>query len=375
MYLLLTALLLLSTASLEEARRLAGDKRYDSAMKMLTGLEQNPQVIVEQIRVALEGYAMCLGGELFAFRDLAPGEAIEQVRGAAGDYQMYPLNLEKLQKVQPEDPELLTWLGHLAYFQAHDCGSKEATDAQARSLYERALQRGAQSPQVRRNLALIYLKEKELNKAVPLFRATAASYADDPQFQYNFGYALFMSKDGKEALAHVEKAFRLYKDKKLVSEAALLAAIISWDGKDKEKALKMAAEADGNKSQNYYYVYTKLFGLYGAMGEWSRAEDVADRLFELDPKNPHLTQDVLAGYAATKRPRDIDAFFIRQLEKQQSNPEAVGNLLYHRAQWNAQNGRRTEARTDFVQARESFAKVLPAEHKVFAAIEASLKDL
>jgi hypothetical protein len=28
-----------------------------------------------------------------------------------------------------------------------------------------------------------------------------------------------------------------------------------------------------------------------------------------------------------------------------------------------------------VQARESFAKVLPAEHKVFAAIEASLKGL
>jgi Flp pilus assembly protein TadD len=375
MHLVLTGLLLLSTASLEEAHRLAGDKKYDSAMRMLAGLEQTPQVIVEQIRVALEGYAMCLEGELFAFRDLAPGEAIEQVRGAAGDYQMYPLNLAKLQKVQPEDPELLSWLGHLAYFQAHDCGSKGTTDAQARSLYERALQRGAQSPRARRNLAFIYLQGRELNKAVPLFRASAGSYADDPDFQYNFGYALFMSKEGMEALAHVEKSFHLYKDKKLASEAALLAALICWDAKDKEKALKMAAEADRNKSQNYYYLYTKLFGLYGEMSEWSRAEDVADRLFELDPKNPRLPQDVLAGYAAMKRPRDIDAFFIRQLGKQQNNPEAVGNLLYHRAQWNAQNGRRTEAKADFVQARESFAKVLPAEHKVFAAIEANLKEL
>ncbi len=55
MHLLLTGFLLLSTASLEEARRLAGDKKYDSAMSMLAGLEQKPQVIVEQIRVALEG--------------------------------------------------------------------------------------------------------------------------------------------------------------------------------------------------------------------------------------------------------------------------------------------------------------------------------
>ena len=54
MHLLLTGMLLLSTAPLEEARKLAADKKYDSAMKMLAGLEQDPQVIVEEIRVALE---------------------------------------------------------------------------------------------------------------------------------------------------------------------------------------------------------------------------------------------------------------------------------------------------------------------------------
>ncbi|HKC59295.1 MAG TPA: ATP-binding cassette domain-containing protein [Myxococcales bacterium] len=84
---------------------------------------------------------------------------------------------------------------------------------------------------------------------------------------------------------------------------------------------------------------------------------------------------LVTGYAAMNRARDIDAFFTKELGKQQNDPEAVGNLLYHRAQWNAQNGRRAEARADFVQARQSFAKVLPADHKVFAAIEANLKGL
>jgi len=63
----------------------------------------------------------------------------------------------------------------------------------------------------------------------------------------------------------VERAFHLYKDQKLASEAALLAALIAWDLKDRKKALEMASQADKHKSQNYYSIYTNLFGLYGEM--------------------------------------------------------------------------------------------------------------
>jgi hypothetical protein len=372
---LLAVLLLSSTVSLDEARRLAEEKKYASAMAMLDKLDQGPAVLVERIKVALDGYAMCLQGGFFALRDLEPGETIEIVRGTPGSYKMHALNVTELQKSAPEHAELLTWLGHLAYFRANECGPNEATDAQAKSFYERAQKLGAGSARLRRNLALIYLQERNVTKAVPLFRASAADYADDPQFEYNYGYALYMEKSGKEALPHVERALRLYKDQKLASEAALLAALISWDLKDRKKALEMASRADKNKSQNYYYIYTKLFGLYGEMGEWPKVEDLADRLFELDPKNPRLAQDVIKGYAQLNRPDDTDGFFARQLEKQKSNQEAIGNLLYHRGEWNAQNARRAQARDDFLKAREHFAKVLPANHQVFTAIEANLKGL
>jgi len=373
--LLLAAALLLSTASLDEARRLAGEKKYESAMAMLDELERKPAVLVERIKVALDGYAMCIQGDIFALRDLEPGETIERVRGTAGSYQTHVLNMTELQKSAPEHAELLIWLGHLAYFRAHQCGPNDATDAQAKSFYERAQQLGAGSGRLRRNLALIYLEERNAAKAVPLFRATLADFADDPQFEYNFGYALYMEKSRKEALPHVERAFHLYKDQKLASEAALLAAIIAWELKDRKKALEMASQADKHKSENYYSIYTNLFGLYGEMGEWPKAEDLADRLFELDPKNPRLAQDVMEGYAQLNRPGDVDGFFARQLKKQQSNQEATGNLLYHRGQWNAQNARRAQARADLLKAREHFAKVLPADHQVFAAIEANLKRL
>ena len=375
MNLLLVALLLLSTASLDEARRLAGEKKYESAMAMLDKLERKPAVLVERIKVALDGYAMCLQGDLFALRDLEPGETIEKVRGTPGSYKMHALKLTELRKSAPEDAELLTWLGHLAFFRAHECGPNDATDAEAKPFYERAQQLGSGSGRLRRNLALIYLEERNATKAVPLFRASAAEYADDPQFQYNFGYALYTEKSAKEALPHVERAFHLYKDQKLASEAALLAALIAWDLKDRKKALEMASQADKHKSQNYYSIYTNLFGLYGEMGEWPRVENLADRLFELDPKNPRLVQDVVEGYAQLNRPADVDAFFARQLDKQKSNQEAIGNLLYHRGRWNAQNARRAQARTDLLNAREHFARVLPASHQVFAAIEANLKGL
>jgi len=370
---LLAVVLLLSTASLDEARRLVGEKKYASAMAMLDKLDPNPAVLVERIKLALDGYAMCLQGDFFALRDLEPGETIERVRGTPGSYKMYPLKVAELQKSAPEHAELLTWLGHLAYFRANECGPNDATDAQAKSLYERAQQLGAGSPRLRRNLALIYLQERNATKAVPLFRASVADYADDPQFEYNFGYALYMEKSRKEALPHVERAFHLYRDQKLASEAALLAAFIAWDLKDR-KALEMASQADKHKSENYYSIYTKLFGLYGEMGEWPKVQDLADRLFELDPKNPRLAQDVIEGYTQLNRPGDVDGFFARQLEKQ-SNQEAIGNLLYHRGQWNAQNARRAQARADLLKAREHFAKVLPADHQVFTAIEANLKGL
>ncbi len=375
MSLLLAAALLLSTASLDEARRLAGEKKYESAMAMLDELERKPAVLVERIKVALDGYAMCIQGDIFALRDLEPGETIERVRGTAGSYKTHVLNMTELQKSAPEHAELLIWLGHLAYFRAHQCGPNDATDAQAKSFYERAQQLGAGSGRLRRNLALIYLEERNAAKAVPLFRAILADSADDPQFEYNFGYALYMEKSRKEALPHVERAFHLYKDQRLASEAALLAAIIAWELKDRKKALEMASQADKHKSENYYSIYTNLFGLYGEMGEWPKAEDLADRLFELDPKNPRLAQDVMEGYAQLNRPGDVDGFFARQLKKQQSNQEATGNLLYHRGQWNAQNARRAQARADLLKAREHFAKVLPADHQVFTAIEANLKRL
>ncbi len=375
MSLLLAAALLLSTASLDEARRLAGEKKYESAMAMLDELERKPAVLVERIKVALDGYAMCIQGDIFALRDLEPGETIERVRGTAGSYKTHVLNMTELQKSAPEHAELLIWLGHLAYFRAHQCGPNDATDAQAKSFYERAQQLGAGSGRLRRNLALIYLEERNAAKAVPLFRAILADSADDPQFEYNFGYALYMEKSRKEALPHVERAFHLYKDQRLASEAALLAAIIAWELKDRKKALEMASQADKHKSENYYSIYTNLFGLYGEMGEWPKAEDLADRLFELDPKNPRLAQDVMEGYAQLNRPGDVDGFFARQLKKQQSNQEATGNLLYHRGHWNAQNARRAQARADLLKAREHFAKVLPADHQVFAAIEANLKGL
>jgi len=373
--LLLAAALLLSTASLDEARRLAGEKKYESAMAMLDELERKPAVLVERIKVALDGYAMCIQGDIFALRDLEPGETIERVRGTAGSYKTHVLNMTELQKSAPEHAELLIWLGHLAYFRAHQCGPNDATDAQAKSFYERAQQLGAGSGRLRRNLALIYLEERNAAKAVPLFRAILADSAADPQFEYNFGYALYMEKSRKEALPHVERAFHLYKDQRLASEAALLAAIIAWELKDRKKALEMASQADKHKSENYYSIYTNLFGLYGEMGEWPKAEDLADRLFELDPKNPRLAQDVMEGYAQLNRPGDVDGFFARQLKKQQSNQEATGNLLYHRGHWNAQNARRAQARADLLKAREHFAKVLPADHQVFAAIEANLKGL
>jgi len=373
--LLLAAALLLSTASLDEARRLAGEKKYESAMAMLDELERKPAVLVERIKVALDGYAMCIQGDIFALRDPEPGETIERVRGTAGSYKTHVLNMTELQKSAPEHAELLIWLGHLAYFRAHQCGPNDATDAQAKSFYERAQQLGAGSGRLRRNLALIYLEERNAAKAVPLFRAILADSADDPQFEYNFGYALYMEKSRKEALPHVERAFHLYKDQRLASEAALLAAIIAWELKDRKKALEMASQADKHKSENYYSIYTNLFGLYGEMGEWPKAEDLADRLFELDPKNPRLAQDVMEGYAQLNRPGDVDGFFARQLKKQQSNQEATGNLLYHRGHWNAQNARRAQARADLLKAREHFAKVLPADHQVFAAIEANLKGL
>ena len=70
-----------------------------------------------------------------------------------------------------------------------------------------------------------------------------------------------------------------------------------------------------------------------------------DRLYELQPKNPRLAQDAVSAYVHFRHPLELDAFFRRQLDKQKQDAESVGNLLFHRGNWNLQNGRKADARS------------------------------
>lgn len=192
-------------------------------------IEKDPEVALEQIKLALDDYVVCVQGEFFGLPDLEGGETIEAVRGKAGHYTMTRLDLPALEKKfsSSKEAELLTWLGHLAYFQSHDCGDAAPEDAgKAKSFYERARMLGAASPRLRRNLGLLYLEDNDAPKAIPLFKASAAEYASDPQFQYNFAYALFLDKNSRDAAEPAETAVRLYKDKKLISEAS--ASMATW---------------------------------------------------------------------------------------------------------------------------------------------------
>ncbi|HBE79250.1 MAG TPA: hypothetical protein DDW65_15980, partial [Firmicutes bacterium] len=92
---------------LEEADQLIKAGQYDTAFKLLSEADkksENPEIVLKQVDIALNYFAVSTMHQMFAFKDLQPGETIEDIRGneesesesGGGVYSYYQFEIDKI---------------------------------------------------------------------------------------------------------------------------------------------------------------------------------------------------------------------------------------------------------------------------------------
>ena len=194
--------------------------------------------------------------------------------------------------------------------------------------------------------------------------------------QYNLAYAYNALGKPQKAVPYAEKAFELYKDNKLKSEAALLAAFMNLDVKNKKNALRFAALANQYKYQNHYHILSKLLGMYLEMDEIQLADQTADDLLKLDPTNSRLSEDALTLYTEFGKNSEFLKYLSRNIKVYSNDSMALGNLFFQKGKYYYfYETDHKKAITAFKTAQSNFLKVVKAGHPALAAINRVLKEL
>ncbi len=106
------------------------------------------------------------------------------------------------QKVLQFDPDNPTALNNQAYLLAETNGNLE----EAQGMIERARRRDARNPEFSDTLAWIYMKKKQTDSAIPIYRKLVEDYPNSPRFRYHFALALLEKGDKAQAKRQLELA-------------------------------------------------------------------------------------------------------------------------------------------------------------------------
>jgi len=365
--------------------RLIKEKKFNAAFSILEKADRDcndPEITLKKVDIALDFFVMSFHYQMFAFKDLETNENIEDVRGKEGKYQMYLLNVEevlgKLMKRYPDNWKLRRMLGEY-YFEVFskygdnwDKPKDEIMKLGKKHLLDARKHNVADSKSLFK-LGTFYLEEKQYDEAISYLSESVKLNKTYPTSNYNLAYAYLYKDKRKEAIKYAQEALALYTEKALKGDAARLIAVTYGELRDDANSLKYFKIADEIQPRNYYTV-KPLLSLHLKSKNMIAANEAAETLFSLDPKNPTVSNDVLEAYLSVGYNKELHDFFTRMEKRYQDNDEETGNVLFHKAKLYLIENHKKEAKQVIIEARRRFSKCLKSDHDVFKAIDQMLKN-
>lgn len=104
-------------------------------------------------------------------------------------------------------------------------------------------------------------------------------------------------------------------------------------------------------------------------------DEVIDDLFDLEPSNPTICQDIMEMYSEYDRINDVVEVFGRKIKEFSNNKEARGNISYHLGYLYSILGQEQVAKNYFHDAKDCFTSIMDSNHYVFSLIEENLKRI
>ncbi len=241
-----------------------------------------------------------------------------------------------------------------------------------RNNYALARKLNASNYQSSFRLGVIALQRADSALAESCFREAMAFDPHQPDPYYNLAYIFMQQNKPHQAIPLGQKAFDLYHETSLRSDAGQLLASCYMDLGQFPVALKYLWDVNPFDPSNFY-VHRKILESHLEMGQSDSAFQAARRLFSLHPTYPRITQTIIEDYFRAEKSSDIPSVLRRLLPEYANSDSASGNLYFHLAQTLFEQSKGTLAAEPLDSAEVRFRHCYNAQDQVFEVI-GSLRD-
>ncbi|MBB6481263.1 tetratricopeptide repeat protein [Spirochaeta isovalerica] len=368
----------LSNPHIAESERLISLQKYETAFQYLTTNESgisHSDLVVQKVKILLNYFVHSTMHQMFALKDIPEGESVYDYRGREGRYQyvMYKPDEALLSALESDSSngELYFWLGQFYYevlekYNGQWLLGNDKLQSKIIENYELANLNNFSDKILFSNLGQIQLQIESYEKAIENLRKALDYEKDNPGYNHNLAVAYLNTGEMAKALPYAEKALNSYSDTYYKSDSCYLAGIIAINLQDFDKSISYMEKGKALEPDQYRF-YDKLIDLYLYKKNFAEAKENSRYFFELYPTNPSVMGSIVNyynGYKALNEARIL----IDELLALTEEPEARGNLYYHKALVSDAMGDHQEALAQLKQAEEMFREVYEDDHQVFQAI-------
>ena len=370
---------------IEEANSFIAQKKYESAYHLLHEADpenRNPELAIAKTELFLDYYVTSIMHQLFALKDLEPGEDISEIRGSNGSFAMFTFApdsvLTRLIEKHPENHALRKALGyfyhevHLKYPQTWLEPDSVVIDRFLEH-YSIAYDHDVYDHWSAYGIGYGYLMNQDFASAIPYLKRSTELKQDYPTSHYNLAYAYLYTDQRDKGIESAKIAMELYDLPNLKADAARMIGVIYRELGDQENALDYYRQAHVLQS-NDYYTLKPLLDLELSLNKESYPERT-EEFFLIAPGNPTIYQDLMTIYWINDKPDELLRFLSSQHDTYQADPKVNGNLYFYEAviQFDKQDFK--VARASFEKSRKIFSEVYEPDHRVFEVIDSYTSEL
>ena len=365
---------------LKKADSLVALHKYNSAFSLLNEVVEtndDRQIVLKKIDIALNYFVLSLNHVIFSFKDLEPGDDLMELRGKEGIYNSYLFRIDsvlaRLISRFPQDGVLYRYLGDYFYdISMRYAGRWLFSDDSLASLvllnYAEANRLHCENYESLHRLGVAYLQRADFASAQPCFIEAIRLDPKQADPYYNLAYLYMQRNDYDKAIELGKKAFELYEDTGLRSDAGRLIASCYTSRQDYQNALVYLERVDRFDPSNYY-TYRMVLWAYLKLGEADSAYVAARRLFGLHPTFPSNSQAVIEDYTNAGEAGKLVSVFRRILPDYCTNDTVAGNIYFHLATRFLNDSDSSQALVSLDSSEVRFRRCYPGNHQVFEVIQ------
>ena len=370
------------SVTLENANKLIGNKKYETAFKILQDFDpenENTNIVLLKVDIALNYFVTSIMHEMFAFKDLKENEDIMDFRGKSGSFGIYAFSIDsilsELIKTHPDNYKLYKGLGDFYYQAQLKYGDKWLKDEKELTNliiknYQVAIDHKLADDKVYYATGFQYLTQSKYKETIPLFQKSIELNNDCADAHYNLAFAYLYTDDRENALKYAKNSLELYKDTELKSDAARMIAQIYSELKDSNNAINYYELADRLSKENYYNL-KPLLALYVETNN-PKKEVMLNSFYNLAPDKPTIYNDLGNIYFENKKTGELIEFFKSKLLTYKNEKKIIGNLNFYLGKLYIDSDKKI-AKEYFLKAKSIFLAIYDKDNQVFKAIEDGIK--